>query len=91
LTIEPGWEVEDTSATVVGEVTAVVGDPDADIFDGLQLETEGGDEVYVPGDRVGAIVDGRVSLDVPVDQLERAPAEDEPGGVEVRPEDPGVP
>ena len=91
LTIEPGWDVEDASAAVVGEVTAVIGDPDADIFDGLRFETEGGDEVYVPADRVGAIVEGRVSIEVPVERLEQAPADDEPGGVELRPDEPGAP
>jgi hypothetical protein len=91
LTIEPGWEVEDPSGTRVGRVSAVIGDPDADIFDGLRLKAAEGGELYLPADAVGAIVDGRVSLDSSLEQLARWPAEDEPGGAEIRPEAPGEP
>jgi hypothetical protein len=91
LTVEPGWEVEDPSTTVVGEVTAVIGDVDADIFDGLRFETADGEELFVPAERVAAIVEGRVSIEATVERLENTPAEEEPGGAEVAPEDPGVP
>ena len=91
LTIEPGWEVEDASSTLVARVSAVVGDPDADIFDGLRVTTDDGDELYVPADAVGAIVEGRVSLDAPVASFSPAPADEEPGGAEIRPEAPGEP
>ena len=79
--IEPGWDVVDADGERVGEVTGVVGDQDADIFDGLRIETVGGDELYVVADRVADLVDGRVALDVTQSGLE---AEDpEPGGAEV--------
>jgi hypothetical protein len=89
LTIEPGWDVEDASATVVGEVTAVIGDPDADIFDGLRFETTDGVELFAPGEKVGAIVEGRVTIQARLERLQQAPAEGEPGGAEIRPEAPG--
>ena len=82
--IEGGWEVVDRTRTVVGHVSRVVGDADADIFDGLRLELEGGAELYVPADRVADIVEGRVELDAHVAELEEAPAAEEPGGVELR-------
>jgi hypothetical protein len=84
--IESGWDVVDRSGSIVGEVTLVIGDQDADIFDGLRLETAGGEERFVPAERVSGIVEGRISLDAQLDELATAPAEDEPGGSEIRPD-----
>jgi hypothetical protein len=81
--IEPGWQVVDPAGAAIGEVTAVVGDQDADIFDGLRIETADGEERYVPADQVGEIVEGRVALGVDASGLEAEPAEG-PGGAEVR-------
>jgi hypothetical protein len=80
--IEPGWEVIDGAGERVGEVTSIVGDQDSDIFDGLRIETPGGDELYVIADRVADLVDGRVTLDAPLSALEPGDLE-EPGGAEV--------
>ena len=80
LAIEPGWELSERSGAVIGEITEVVGDPDADIFDGLRFEQAGGGELYVPADRVGPIVEGRVQLAVEASEL---PAESGPGGAEL--------
>ena len=61
--IEPGWEVIGADGKSVGKVHEVVGDPDRDIFDGLQVSpgllTE---SQYVPAENVGEIVEGRVQL-----------------------------
>jgi sporulation protein YlmC with PRC-barrel domain len=61
--IEPGWEVVDADGESVGKVQEVVGDPDRDIFDGLQV-TSGllSESRYVPGEEVGEITEGRVQL-----------------------------
>jgi hypothetical protein len=75
FTIEPGWEVQDRAGAVVGEVTLVVGDEEADIFDGLRFETGDGDERFIEAERVGEIVEGRVSLEAELAELE--PAEEE--------------
>jgi hypothetical protein len=88
FTIALGWDVQDRSGAVVGEVTAVIGDQDADIFDGLRFETAGGEERFASGDQVGAIVEGRVSLTARLDELRLSPDE-APGGAEIRPEPPG--
>jgi uncharacterized protein YrrD len=47
----------------VGKVHEVVGDPEADIFDGLQV-TAGvlAETRYVPAEEVGRITEGRVQL-----------------------------
>jgi hypothetical protein len=79
--IEPGWTVVDRSGTEIGEVSAVIGDEDMDIFDGLHLRA-GGEERYVPAVRVGPIEDGRVTIQATLEELEPTPAGDEPGGVE---------
>ena len=81
LTIEAGWEVFDAAGERVGEVTEVVGDPEADIFNGLRVEAD--EELYVAADRVEEIVEGRVLLDTDVSQLPESPADDEPGGAEL--------
>ncbi len=82
LTIEPGWEVVDASGSAVGEVREVLGDPDADIFNGLRVDGPEGD-VYVPADSVEEIVDGRVLLETDAADLPESPAEEEPGGAEI--------
>ena len=82
--IEPGWDVLDRSGAPLGEVTSVVGDEDADIFDGLRFETGDGEERYVVADRVGEIVEGQVSLDIGLAELEaEADPASEPGGAEI--------
>jgi hypothetical protein len=82
LTIEQGWDVEDRAGAHLGEVVAVVGDQDADIFDGLRFETGDGEERFVEAARVGDIVEGRVSLDADQAELDQAEAEP-PGGAEL--------
>lgn len=57
LLIEPGWSVVDANGEDVGRVKSVVGDETRDIFDGLEL-TSG----YVPAERVGEIVEGRITI-----------------------------
>ena len=83
LMIESGWELVDRSGAPLGEVTRVVGDADADIFDGLQFETPDGDERYVPAELVGEITEGRVEIDAGPAELERE-SDEGPGGVELR-------
>jgi hypothetical protein len=63
LLIEPGWEVVGADGESVGKVHEVVGDPERDIFDGLQV-TSGlvGGSDYVPSEQVGEITVGRVQL-----------------------------
>lgn len=81
--IEEGWEVVDASGRLAGEVHEVVGDRDADIFDGLRVMTPGGIESYVPADRVGDIEDGRVAVAIDAGALpDEGP--DPPAGREVR-------
>ena len=80
--IEDGWSVVGASGTEIGEVSAVIGDQDMDIFDGLRVSA-GGDTRYVPADLVGPIEEGRVTVRAEFDDLDQTPADDEPGGVEV--------
>jgi sporulation protein YlmC with PRC-barrel domain len=72
LVIEPGWEVVTSDGERVGEVKEVVGDTNADIFDGLSVAT--GllkREKYVPSERVNEIVEGEVKLDLTGDDFGR--------------------
>ena len=61
--IEPGWEVVGADGESVGKVHEVLGDPDRDIFDGLQV-TDGllREPQYVPAEKVGEITEGCVQL-----------------------------
>ena len=63
LLIEPGWEVVAADGEDAGKVQEVVGDLQADIFDGLQV-TAGvlGETRYVPAEEVGEITEGRIQL-----------------------------
>ena len=63
LVIEPGWEVVGADGARVGKVHEVLGDPEADIFDGLQVSAGVlGETRYVPAEEVGEITEGRVQL-----------------------------
>jgi hypothetical protein len=57
LMIEPGWEVVDADGNRVGKVDEVLGDGEADIWDGLTVSGE-----YVPAEDVAQIVEGRITL-----------------------------
>jgi uncharacterized protein YrrD len=66
LMIEPGWEVVGADGESVGKVHEVLGDPEADIFDGLQVSAGVLAETkYVPAEEVGEITEGRVQLTAP--------------------------
>jgi hypothetical protein len=71
MVIEQGWTVVDANGEEVGRVDDVLGDPDADIFNGLNVLTGiVGSPTYVPSEDVADIVDGRVSLSVARDALD---------------------
>jgi hypothetical protein len=63
LQIEPGWSVVGSDGELVGSVVSVAGDKHEDIFDGLAVDL--GDSApprYVPGERVGLIFPGKVTV-----------------------------
>lgn len=65
MLIEPGWTVVARSGEEVGRVHEVIGDSDADIFNGLAVSPgllRG--SRYVPAERVTTIVEGQVALDL---------------------------
>jgi hypothetical protein len=73
--IEPGWTVVDADGGEVGRVEEVVGDSNADIFNGLAVSTGllGGAR-YVPAESVRRITEGRIELNLghhEVKQLEK--------------------
>ena len=64
--VERGWAVAASDGNEVGKVNEVLGDPEADIFDGLAV---GAGAVldrprYVPSEKVGAIEEGTVHLTI---------------------------
>jgi hypothetical protein len=65
LQIAQGWNVVTSDGTVVGTVAQVEGDKQADIFDGLAVESREPKQIrYVPGEQVGAIYPGEVTLKI---------------------------
>jgi hypothetical protein len=72
LMIEPGWAVEAADGKEVGTVREVLGDEDADIFDGLAV-SHGvlHRSRYVPAESVGEITVGRLALTLDSDAFER--------------------
>jgi hypothetical protein len=79
LVIEAGWEVVASDGTRVGEVKEVIGDTNADIFDGLSVSTGLLKKPkYVPSERVREIVEGRVTLSVANADFDRFDEYDEP-------------
>ena len=65
LQIAQGWSVVTSDGVSIGSVTQVEGDKQDDIFDGLAVErAQPGPLVYVPGEKVGLIYPGRVTLKI---------------------------
>ena len=63
LLIEPGWDVVGADGQKVGTVDEVVGDPELDIFHGLNVASGLlAESRYVPAEEVGEITEGRVQL-----------------------------
>jgi len=72
LVIEAGWKVLAADGSEVGEVDEVVGDSNADIFDGLAISTSRfGKPRYVPSEQVDEIIDGTVRLSLTTAQIEQ--------------------
>jgi uncharacterized protein YrrD len=63
---EPGWSVLTSDGDEVGKVDQVLGDPEADIFDGLAVSTGGvlDKPKYVPAEQVGRIEEGSFHLTI---------------------------
>lgn len=65
--IEPGWSVLDAAGNEVGKVDQIVGDLNADIFDGITFG-DGGTVLtrarYVPSEHVAQICRGEITLDL---------------------------
>jgi len=65
LQIQQGWNVVSSDGLTVGTVAQVEGDKQDDIFDGLAVESGSPSQVrYVPGEQVGAIYPGEVTLKI---------------------------
>jgi uncharacterized protein YrrD len=72
LVIEPGWTVAASDGKEVGTIHEVIGDEEADIFDGLAVSPGMLRKPrYVPAESVAEITDGRVQLTVTADAFER--------------------
>jgi uncharacterized protein YrrD len=70
--IEPGWTVLAADGTELGTVDEVVGDANADIFNGLAVATGLlGRSKYVPAERVAEIRDGQIALDLRAETIEQ--------------------
>jgi len=65
LQIEQGWNVVASDGVSVGTVAQVEGDKQTDIFDGLAVESKQPTQIrYVPGEQVGPIYPGEVTLKI---------------------------
>ena len=65
IVVERGWEVASSDGEKVGTIDEVLGDQNADIFDGLAVAPGVLKKAkYVPSERVGEIVEGRVTLEL---------------------------
>jgi hypothetical protein len=70
--IEPSWTVEASDGKAVGTVHEVLGDGNADIFDGLAVSPGRLKRPrYVPAESVGEITEGQVVLTISSEDFER--------------------
>ena len=71
IVVERGWEVVSSDGQKIGTVDEVLGDQNADIFDGLAVAAGLLKKPkYVPAERVGEIVEGRLTLELTKDEFE---------------------
>jgi hypothetical protein len=93
--IQNGWAVHARGGEQVGVVFLVVGDENADIFDGLAITQHGGFAFhnyvdrphYIEAAKVGEIDDsGRVTLTISADECCHLPLHDPPESAEISPE-----
>jgi uncharacterized protein YrrD len=84
--VEKGWDVVGRDGEKVGTVHEVLGDENADIFNGLNVSPGlVRNSRYVPAERVREIVEGRVVLDLPAGRFEQLDeAEPAPTSAEIR-------
>jgi hypothetical protein len=84
--IEPGWDVVGSEGEELGSVHEVVGDPNADIFTGINVSPGVlRQSRYVPSEQVAAIFEGRVELGLDAGTFERLEeAEPAPPSAEIR-------
>jgi hypothetical protein len=72
LVIERGWTVVAADGAEVGKIDSVVGDENADIFDGLSVSTSTLTRpLYVPAEAVGTIMPGQVALELDAAAIEQ--------------------
>jgi hypothetical protein len=65
LQIAQGWNVVSSDGVTIGTVAQVEGDKQSDIFDGLAVASEQPKQIrYVPGEQVGLIYPGEVTLKI---------------------------
>ena len=77
---EKGWAVVANDGNKVGTLDAVLGDPEADIFDGLSVGagTVLDRPLYVPSENVGEIEEGTVHLTIGADEYKQLKAYEPP-------------
>jgi hypothetical protein len=79
LLVERGWRVVASDGGEVGAVDEVLGDQNADIFDGLSVRGNALSEpIYVPAEHVAEITEGSIRLDLTADEVAALDA-DPPG------------
>jgi hypothetical protein len=78
--VEQGWAVVASGGDEVGKVSQVLGDPEADIFDGLAVGAGSvlDRPLYVPSEQVGKIEEGTVHLTIDADAYRSSPPYQEP-------------
>ncbi len=85
--IDAGWVVVGSDGRDLGKVHEVIGDSGKDIFNGLAISTGLlGKPKYVPAERVIAITEGRVELDLAPEDVDRLDEHDpQPPSEQFRP------
>jgi hypothetical protein len=65
LLMERGWRVVDRDGEEIGTLEEILGDENADIFDGISVRSSAlSDARYLPSEHVAVITEGTVRLDL---------------------------
>jgi sporulation protein YlmC with PRC-barrel domain len=88
--IEPKTPVYSADGEVIGKVSQVVGDPEADVFTGLAVSPSlFGPARFVDADRVRGIWTERIELDLTAEEAQRLPEHEDAPVVRWRPDEGG--
>jgi hypothetical protein len=81
--VEEGWRIIASDGTDIGQVEQGVGDRDADIFEGFEIDIGRGDDRFLSYEHIVSIVEGSVHVGLTPAAMEELPVHREVASLQV--------